>query len=165
MVTMAERQSTPLGDAIFLLRRRAGMSQKVLAQVSGIERSYISMLETGARRNASFDILSALASAVGVTTPELYKLAGLSWPELESSGAPVLSVDDAEKLPVLRRLAGFPRDQLVRLERVARILLLEGVAPDQDTEPETGQPDGDDVHPETGPEGPVGGQTAPDTGT
>ncbi len=41
------------------------MTQRELAQRAGLERSYVSMLETGLRRNASYEVMAALARALG----------------------------------------------------------------------------------------------------
>jgi transcriptional regulator with XRE-family HTH domain len=128
---MTQRRRTPLGDAIIALRQRAGMSQRELSDVSRVERSYISMLETGARKNASYEVLAALAAALGVTTAELYRRAGLPAMEpLDDAG--VLRVNDPEKLPPLRRLSAHPADVLERAERMVRIWLLESTPPPHD---------------------------------
>lgn len=101
------------------------MTQRDLADASGLERSYISMLETGHRQNASYTTVAALARGLGVTTAEIYRRAGVAWPAEPALPETWISVDDTEKLSVLRRLAHYSVDALLRLERAARILLLE----------------------------------------
>ncbi len=53
------------------LRRQAGLSQGQLARACAVPQSYISALESGARRNPSFTVLKRVAKALGVTLPEL----------------------------------------------------------------------------------------------
>lgn len=117
-VLVAERVSTPVGDALYLLRKQAGLSQKGLAAASGVERSYISMIENGQRDNPSRAVLDALAKAMGVTTRELYRRAGLVWSEAEiDESAVVIPASDREKAAILRRLSRWPVDALTRFER------------------------------------------------
>ena len=51
MVTLLAETVT-LGDAIRRFRIRAGLSQRSLSEVSGVERSYISVLENSRRSSA-----------------------------------------------------------------------------------------------------------------
>jgi transcriptional regulator with XRE-family HTH domain len=135
---MSEPHRTPLGDAIQGMRLAAGLTQHELARAAGIERSYISMLESGRRRNASYEVLAELARALGVSTAHLYQRAGLEYPEV--MGEPTaLHLDDPDKLPVLRRLSHLSLDALIKLERTARIWLREFVPPESD------KPDGQGV--------------------
>ncbi|MEA3077566.1 MAG: hypothetical protein QOF60_2474 [Actinomycetota bacterium] len=46
-------------------RKKAGLSQEELAELAGLDRSYIGQVETG-RRNANLDTLSRLAIALNV---------------------------------------------------------------------------------------------------
>jgi transcriptional regulator with XRE-family HTH domain len=65
------------------LREKHDMSQTRLAKAVGVDHSYISRLESGQRR-PSYDILLAIASALGLATEErklLFASAGYLLPE------------------------------------------------------------------------------------
>jgi len=53
------------------LREKKGLSQKALGEKVGVSDAYITMLETGKRKNPSLEILKALAKALGVPVAEL----------------------------------------------------------------------------------------------
>jgi transcriptional regulator with XRE-family HTH domain len=60
-----------LSRVIKTLREEKGLSQKALAMRVGVTDAYITMLETGKRKNPSLDILKKLAKALGVPVTEL----------------------------------------------------------------------------------------------
>jgi transcriptional regulator with XRE-family HTH domain len=60
-----------LSRVIKTLREEKGLSQKALAKRVGVTDAYITMLETGKRKNPSLDILKKLAKALGVPVTEL----------------------------------------------------------------------------------------------
>ncbi|MDO8475044.1 MAG: helix-turn-helix transcriptional regulator [Candidatus Rokubacteria bacterium] len=53
------------------LRMEKGLSQKALAKRIGVTDAYITMLETGVRKNPSLAVLRRLAKALGVPVTEL----------------------------------------------------------------------------------------------
>jgi transcriptional regulator with XRE-family HTH domain len=53
------------------LRQKKGLSQKALAEQVGVTDAYITMLESGKRKNPSLDILKKLAKALDVPVTEL----------------------------------------------------------------------------------------------
>jgi transcriptional regulator with XRE-family HTH domain len=53
------------------LRQEKGLSQKALAEQVGVTDAYITMLESGKRKNPSLEILKKLAKALGVPVTEL----------------------------------------------------------------------------------------------
>ena len=55
-----------LGRVIKTLREEKGLSQKALAERVGVTDAYITMLETGVRKNPSLAVLQRLAKALGV---------------------------------------------------------------------------------------------------
>jgi transcriptional regulator with XRE-family HTH domain len=59
------------GDLLRGFRERARMSQGALAKAVGIDKSYVSKLESGARRVTSRDLALALAQALGLTLEEI----------------------------------------------------------------------------------------------
>ena len=53
------------------LRQEKGLSQKALAEQIGVTDAYITMLESGKRKNPSLEVLKKLAKALGVPVTEL----------------------------------------------------------------------------------------------
>lgn len=60
-----------LGRVIKKLREEKGLSQKALAERVGVTDAYITMLETGVRKNPSLAVLQRLAKALAVPVTEL----------------------------------------------------------------------------------------------
>lgn len=60
-----------LRQVIKKLRMEKGLSQKALAKRIGVTDAYITMLETGVRKNPSLAVLRRLAKALGVPVTEL----------------------------------------------------------------------------------------------
>jgi ribosome-binding protein aMBF1 (putative translation factor) len=65
-----DRLVTALGQAIRKLRLAKGLSQEALAEMADFDRTYISLLERGAR-NPSFSNLCRVAAALGITPSDL----------------------------------------------------------------------------------------------
>jgi transcriptional regulator with XRE-family HTH domain len=61
-----------LGAVIRERRKAKNLSQEALAEIADFDRTYISLLERGAR-NPSFTNLCRVAAALGVTPSELLK--------------------------------------------------------------------------------------------
>lgn len=59
------------GQRLKFLRIRAGLTQNDLGFKTGIDRSYLSNIETG-NRNVSIDIMEKLAEALGVALKEMF---------------------------------------------------------------------------------------------
>lgn len=53
------------------LREAKGLSQRELAEKAATTGAYIAMLETGAKKNPSLEVLQRLAKALGVPVTEL----------------------------------------------------------------------------------------------
>jgi transcriptional regulator with XRE-family HTH domain len=60
----------PLGEAIRTRREKLGLSQEKLAERSGLDRTYISMLERG-KRNPSLLNLLKLVKGLGTSVSKL----------------------------------------------------------------------------------------------
>lgn len=60
-----------LSRVIKTLRQEKGLSQKALAEQCGVTDAYITMLESGKRKNPSLEILKKLSKALGVPVTEL----------------------------------------------------------------------------------------------
>lgn len=52
-------------------RREMALSQGALADIAGVSRNYVALIEQGKAQNVSLSILTRLASAIGVTLAEL----------------------------------------------------------------------------------------------
>ena len=65
-----DRQQALLGTAIREVRKSRGMTQKQLAQRTGIHVTYISDIERGAR-NPSWDKIATLAAGMSVPTADI----------------------------------------------------------------------------------------------
>jgi hypothetical protein len=63
--------SRTLGMKLKRLREQLGMSQAVLAKRVKVTQPYITMLESGAFRNPTLDVLQRLAKALKVSVGEL----------------------------------------------------------------------------------------------
>lgn len=71
-----DRLVTDLGEEIRKRRQGKNISQEALAEIADFDRTYISLLERGAR-NPSFTNLCRVAAALNVTPSELLK--GISY--------------------------------------------------------------------------------------
>ena len=56
-----------IGNLIKAGRTRCGMSQKQLAEKSGISENYISMIERGVQKSVTVTTLEQIAAALGAT--------------------------------------------------------------------------------------------------
>lgn len=61
---------TTFGAALRAARRSAGLTQEELAELSGLDRTYVSGAERGIR-NPTLATLDRLAGALGLSVPEL----------------------------------------------------------------------------------------------
>lgn len=62
-----------LGKRVLMLRRKLNISQEVLAQESGISKTYLGELERGKLNNVSILVIDGIARALGVTMGELFE--------------------------------------------------------------------------------------------
>jgi transcriptional regulator with XRE-family HTH domain len=53
------------------IREAKGMTQAELAEKAGVTREYVTMLESGAKKNPSLDLLKRLAKALKVKVAQL----------------------------------------------------------------------------------------------
>jgi len=67
----ADEHRAAFGRRLRELRQRAGMTQQALADVVGIDRSFISDVETG-RHSIAVDRAYAVAAALGVSINDLF---------------------------------------------------------------------------------------------
>jgi len=65
-----------LGKTIRAIRQEQGLSQKEVAEAAGIGQSYLSMIESGQRRNPGTRIVARLARVLDVSIDELAARAG-----------------------------------------------------------------------------------------
>ncbi len=64
--------SRKFGKVLRELRRSRGLSQERLAEISDLDRTFISMIERG-RRRATLDTAKQLANALGASLTEMVK--------------------------------------------------------------------------------------------
>ena len=60
------------GSRIAELRRKSGLTQEKLAELVGVDRSYIGYVERG-QRNPSMGVVYRIAKVIGVSLAELFK--------------------------------------------------------------------------------------------
>jgi len=68
---MDAEDATGIGRRVRIIRRRRGLSLDAAAGLAGISKSYLSMLETGARRFERRGLLEDLAEALGCSVADL----------------------------------------------------------------------------------------------
>jgi transcriptional regulator with XRE-family HTH domain len=73
-----------LAQAIARLRQTSGLSMRQLELQTGIDRSILSRIESGEKRQPTPSTLTKLASALGVSQSELFTLAGYSATEAQA---------------------------------------------------------------------------------
>jgi transcriptional regulator with XRE-family HTH domain len=73
-----------LAQAIARLRQTAGLSMRQLEQQTGIDRSTLSRIESGEKKQPAPGTLTKLAPALGVSQSELFTLAGYSATEAQA---------------------------------------------------------------------------------
>lgn len=95
-----------IAQQVLIRRRQLRLSQTKLAEMAGISRNYVSMIERGEARNISIGVLQALCTALGIS-PTL--LTGTT--EEEPTFIP----------PALRQLALQIELQFDTVDRLARI--------------------------------------------
>lgn len=74
---------THLGETIRLLRIERNMSQSRLAQAAGVARSYVSMIESGARTNIGTQTLERIAAELGLPAGAILSRVGVAFSSLE----------------------------------------------------------------------------------
>ncbi len=87
-------------------RRQLQISQSKLAELAGISRNYVSLIERGEVKNASIGVLEALGAALGLTAGQLTG---------ENQSDPIFIP------PALRQLALKQKMQFETVERLVRI--------------------------------------------
>jgi transcriptional regulator with XRE-family HTH domain len=80
-----------LAKAVRTARAARGLSQKQLAELSGLDPSYVSLLEAG-KRNPSVSIVESIARAMGVPSAVLMLFGS------EQSDLKYINKEDAQKL-------------------------------------------------------------------
>lgn len=82
----------PLGELVKERRKRLGWTQAELAERIGVDRSYLSMIETGARKWPR-DVVPDLSDALGISQIDMAVAAGLIEPPPAADTNPVALVD------------------------------------------------------------------------
>lgn len=100
------------------------MSQRELANRAGISEGYVPQLETGKSR-PDVPVLRRIATVLEADYEELAALAGY----IDAPSGEIVVYAEPAKARALRRLSHWSADQLLALERMARIAFLEGMPP------------------------------------
>jgi|SRR5579859_2403501 len=102
---MSEDAKRTLGGYLRAAREQAGMSQRQLARLVGVDNAYIFRLENGTKTDPSASLLQRIADALNVDNSELMAFIGVqpSLPEPRLYFRRKLGVD-ADEAEVLARL-------------------------------------------------------------
>lgn len=100
--------TTPLGRLIYDRRVAAGLSQRQLAEDTGVSRVYISKIERGAYRQPRPQVLMKFAKRLNINLADLYAVTGYWLPEdLPEFPAYLRAKHPDWPEPLIRRLADF----------------------------------------------------------
>lgn len=121
MVTSSRRRATPaqptsgsvLGQWIRRTRAEQGISQRSLADRSGLSRSYVCDIERGRGAQPSVGTLDKLAAALGLSRADLLQASGL----IDRVVAPRETEDERRILAVYRDLTASGRASVMRFAR------------------------------------------------
>ena len=105
------------GEYLRGLRKRAGLSQRDLAQRAGIDFTYLSKIENGRVDPPAEETMRALAHAVGADADELLARARKMPRDLKQ----LVAQGSPEKAMLLRRIAQTPMTP-ERVQRMLRML-------------------------------------------
>jgi transcriptional regulator with XRE-family HTH domain len=90
-----------LGQRIKALRRRANLTQEQVAQVAGVSRSFVTLLEQGKVGDVTATRWEGLARALRVDVRDLYRLVGIdTTPLLETYSDPMDNINVIAKRPL-----------------------------------------------------------------
>lgn len=102
-----------LGQWVRHARQEQGLSQRALADQSGLSRSYVCDIERGRGTEPSLTTLDKLAAALGASRADLMRAAGL----IDRAMVPRESEDERRLLSVYRDLSEEARLQVMRYAR------------------------------------------------
>lgn len=110
---------TPFGHALRELRRRRGITQKMLAEAIGVSPAYLSALEHGKRGVPSFDLLQRITGHFNIIwdeAEELFHVARVSDPKvvLDTTGMPPDYTGFANRLA--KQIRSLPADVIEEME-------------------------------------------------
>lgn len=102
-----------LGEWVRKARQAQGLSQRALADQSGLSRSYVCDIERGRGAEPSLATLDKLSVALGASRSELMQAAGL----IDKALVPRESDEERRLLSLYRDLSDASRDQILRYAR------------------------------------------------
>jgi transcriptional regulator with XRE-family HTH domain len=102
-----------LGEWVRRVRQEQGLSQRALADQSGLSRSYVCDIERGRGSEPSLTTLDKLAAALGASRADLMRAAGL----IDRALVPRESEDERRMLAVYRDLGEEGRRNVMRYAR------------------------------------------------
>lgn len=107
------RDSSPLGAWIRTTRMDQRISQRELADLSGLSRSYVCDIERGRGAHPSVDTLDKLAAALGASRADLLQASGL----IDPAGGPRQTDAERRLLSVYRDLGESGQALVMRFAR------------------------------------------------
>lgn len=102
---------TKFGEAVRRARRANNLKQDELAELIGMQRSYLSKIESGRVTNPESATRERIASAMGLTPNELLEFVGSS--VLEETAWYVPDMESDELMQVFQRLTDDNRERLL----------------------------------------------------
>lgn len=102
-----------LGTWVRNARKTQGLSQRALADQSGLSRSYVCDIERGRGSEPSLATLDKLSMALGTSRAELMQAAGL----IDKALVPRESDEERRLLSLFRDLSDAGQDQILRYTR------------------------------------------------
>ncbi|HLU37051.1 MAG TPA: helix-turn-helix transcriptional regulator [Thermomicrobiales bacterium] len=102
-----------LGEYVRKARQAQGLSQRALADQSGLSRSYVCDIERGRGAEPSLATLDKLSVALGASRSELMQAAGL----IDRALVPRESEDERRLLSLYRDLGDASQQQILRYAR------------------------------------------------
>ena len=133
---------SPLGGWIRSVRLRQGLSQRELADRSGLSRSYVCDIERGRGAHPSVETLDKLGAALGFSRVDLLRASGV----IETVTGPRETDEERRMLAVFRDLTEAGRISVMRFARFVHAdehHWVQGAL----IEPSPGAPDGDAAPP------------------
>jgi transcriptional regulator with XRE-family HTH domain len=113
IATATRHDESPLGGWIRSVRLRQGLSQRELADRSGLSRSYVCDIERGRGAHPSVETLDKLGAALGFSRVDLLRASGV----IETVTGPRETDEERRMLAVFRDLTDAGRISVLRFAR------------------------------------------------
>lgn len=101
------------GEIILRLRKERGLSQSELSRRSGVDRAYISQLESGKIQMPGDPMREKLSKGLGLSDEYILGLMGLKTDKLANVDPMAIDQDEHRLVVILRKLPDRDRDLLM----------------------------------------------------